>query len=130
MEIEVTGSSNNESFAIEVGGMKRKVVEEKDQVRVTRKTLQAVLEQCQRAIESISNSEGGIDDEDEKDDVDPQGEASGVGLQRDQEVDEVLFCSFCLLYALGFCLGAKGRRGILIEKTYIITFLAGGNNWF
>nr|KJB58907.1 hypothetical protein B456_009G230600 [Gossypium raimondii] len=91
MEIEVTGSSSKESFAMEVGGLKRKVVEEKDQVRVTRKTLQAVLEQCQRAIESISNSEGGIDDDDEddKDDMDPQGEASGVGLQRDQEVDEL-----------------------------------------
>ncbi|KAG8494009.1 hypothetical protein CXB51_011423 [Gossypium anomalum] len=91
MEIEVTGSSSKESFAMEVGGLKRKVVEEKDQVRVTRKTLQAVLEQCQRAIESISNSEGGIDDDDEddKDDVDPQGEAGGVGLQRDQEVDEL-----------------------------------------
>ncbi|KAB2030451.1 hypothetical protein ES319_D05G232500v1 [Gossypium barbadense] len=91
MEIEVTGSSSKESFAMEVGGLKRKVVEEKDQVRVTRKTLQAVLEQCQRAIESISNSEGGIDDDDEddKDDMDPQGEASGAGLQRDQEVDEL-----------------------------------------
>ncbi|MBA0866053.1 hypothetical protein Goshw_017524 [Gossypium schwendimanii] len=91
MEIEVTGSSSKESFAMEVGGLKRKVVEEKDQVRVTRKTLQAVLEQCQRAIESISNSEGGIDDDDEddKDDMDHQGEASGVGLQRDQEVDEL-----------------------------------------
>ncbi|TYH72272.1 hypothetical protein ES332_D05G242700v1 [Gossypium tomentosum] len=91
MEIEVTGSSSKESFAMVVGGLKRKVVEEKDQVRVTRKTLQAVLEQCQRAIESISNSEGGIDDDDEddKDDMDPQGEASGAGLQRDQEVDEL-----------------------------------------
>ncbi|KAB2082895.1 Transthyretin [Gossypium arboreum] len=91
MEIEVTGPSSKESFVMEVGGLKRKVVEEKDQVRVTRKTLQAVLEQCQRAIESISNSEGGIDDDDEddKDDVDPQGEAGGVGLQRDQEVDEL-----------------------------------------
>ncbi|KAK8552146.1 hypothetical protein V6N13_120565 [Hibiscus sabdariffa] len=71
MELEVAGSSN-ESF--QVGEMKRKVVGEEDRVRVTRKTLQAVLEQCQRAIELISNSEG---------------EVSGVGLQRAQEVDEL-----------------------------------------
>ncbi|XWS23967.1 hypothetical protein CRYUN_Cryun28dG0061000 [Craigia yunnanensis] len=93
MEIEVLGSSN-ESLAMEVGEMKGKVVEEKDQVRVKRKTLQAMLEQCQRALEFISNSEGGIDDDDDeddddKDDVDRQGEVSGVGLRRDQEVDEL-----------------------------------------
>ncbi|GMI82792.1 hypothetical protein like AT5G49710 [Hibiscus trionum] len=88
MEMEVAGSSS-ESF--QAWEMKRKVVEEKDQVRVTRKTLQAVLEQCQRAIELISNSEGGIDDEDGEDeaDVDPRGRVSSVGLQRDQEVDEL-----------------------------------------
>ncbi|XP_039038698.1 uncharacterized protein LOC120176324 isoform X2 [Hibiscus syriacus] len=92
MEIEVAGSS---SESCQAGEMTRKAVEEKDQVRVTRKTLQAVLEQCQRAIELISNSEGGIDDDDgeaeaeDKDDVDHQGEVSGVGLQRDQEVDEL-----------------------------------------
>ncbi|KAL4333494.1 hypothetical protein GQ457_07G024090 [Hibiscus cannabinus] len=88
MEIEVAGSSN-ESF--QVGEMKRKVVGEEDRVRVTRKTLQAVLEQCQRAIELISNSEGGFHDDhgEDEDDVDPQGEVSGVGLQRAQEVDEL-----------------------------------------
>ncbi|XWS25358.1 hypothetical protein CRYUN_Cryun27aG0062200 [Craigia yunnanensis] len=91
MEIEATGSSN-ESLAIEVGEIKRKVVEEKDQVRVKRKTLQAVLEECQRALELLSNNEGGIDDDDEddddKDDVDPKGEVCGLGLRRDQEADE------------------------------------------
>ncbi|XP_039022016.1 uncharacterized protein LOC120154292 isoform X2 [Hibiscus syriacus] len=90
MEIEVAGSSS-ESF--QAGETMRKAVEEKDQVRVTRKTLQAVLEQCQRAIELISNSEGGIDDDDgeaeDKDDVDPQGEVSSVDLQKDQEVNEL-----------------------------------------
>ncbi|OMO57651.1 hypothetical protein COLO4_35202 [Corchorus olitorius] len=96
MEIAVSGSSN-QSLAMEVGDMKGKVVEEKDQVRVKRKTLQAVLEQCQRALELISNNEGIIDDDDDeeeeddndKDDGDPQGEVSGVGLQRDQEADEL-----------------------------------------
>ncbi|XP_007018192.2 PREDICTED: uncharacterized protein LOC18591790 isoform X2 [Theobroma cacao] len=96
MEIAVTGSSS-ESLAMEVGEMKGKVVEEKDQVRVKRKTLQAVLEQCQRTLELLSNNEGGIDDDDDdddeddddKDDMDPQGEVSGVGLRRDQEADEL-----------------------------------------
>ncbi|XVF39619.1 hypothetical protein PTKIN_Ptkin01aG0048200 [Pterospermum kingtungense] len=92
MEIEVSGSSN-EQFAMGVEEMKRKVVEEKDQVRVKRKTLQAVLEQCQRALELISNSEVGIDDrdveDDDKDDVDPQGEIAGLSLRRDQETDEL-----------------------------------------
>lgn len=94
MDIEVTGSSN-ESLGMEAGEIKRKLVEEKDQLRVKRKTLQAVLEECQRALELLSNSEGGIDDDDDKYDVDPQGEVSGLGLQ-DQEADEV--CSvffFC-----------------------------------
>ncbi|KAE8666768.1 hypothetical protein F3Y22_tig00112491pilonHSYRG00240 [Hibiscus syriacus] len=92
MEIVVAGSS---SESCQGGEMMGKVLDEKDQVRVTKKTLQAVLEQCQRAIELISNGEGGIDDDDvedeadDKDDVDPQGEVSGVGLQRDQEVDEL-----------------------------------------
>ncbi|EOY15416.1 hypothetical protein QUC31_000534 [Theobroma cacao] len=94
MEVAVTGSSS-ESLAMEVGEMKGKVVEEKDQVRVKRKTLQAVLEQCQRTLELLSNNEGGIDDDDDdeddddKDDMDPQGEVSGVGLRRDQEADEL-----------------------------------------
>ena len=109
MEIEVPVSSN-ESLAMEVGEMKVKVVEGKDQVRVKRKTLQAMLEQCQSALLLISNSEDGIDDDDDeddddKDDVDRQGEVSGVGLRRDQEVDEVcliLFVYCLLLVLLGF----------------------------
>ncbi|XP_021283867.1 uncharacterized protein LOC110416259 isoform X1 [Herrania umbratica] len=94
MEVAVTGSSS-ESLAMEVGEMKGKVVEQKDQVRVKRKTLQAVLEQCQRALELLSNNEGGIDDDDDdeddddKDDMDPQEEVSGVGLRRDQEAEEL-----------------------------------------
>lgn len=107
MEIAVTGSSS-ESLAMEVGEMKGKVVEEKDQVRVKRKTLQAVLEQCQRTLELLSNNEGGIDDDDDdeddddKDDMDPQGEVSGVGLRRDQEADEVCLILFCLLFVVAF----------------------------
>lgn len=101
MEIAVSGSSN-EQLAMGVGEMKGKVVEEKDQVRVKRKTLQTVLEQCQRALELISNSEVGIkddddEDDDDKDDVDPQGEFSDLALRRDQETDEVCLVLFLLL---------------------------------
>ncbi|XP_022768428.1 uncharacterized protein LOC111312442 isoform X1 [Durio zibethinus] len=88
MEIEVQGSSNG-SLAMGVGEMKGKVVEGKDQVLVKKKALQAVLVQCQRALELLSNNEGGIGDEDDgadKDDVDPQGEVSS---RTDQEADEL-----------------------------------------
>ncbi|XVE95205.1 hypothetical protein REPUB_Repub02eG0076200 [Reevesia pubescens] len=89
MEIEVTASSK-ESLAMDVGEMKIKVVEEKGQVRVKRKTLQAVLEQCQIALELLSNDDHEDDEDDEdKGDVDPQGEVTGVGLRRDQETDEL-----------------------------------------
>lgn len=87
--------------------MKGKVVEEKDQVRVKRKTLQAVLEECQRALELLSNCEDGTDDDDEdgegKDEVNHQGELNGVDLRRDQEADEVclnLFLHFFVVSVL------------------------------
>lgn len=38
---------------------------EKDRVRVKRKTLQAVLEQCQRALELLNTTSGPNDDEDD-----------------------------------------------------------------
>ncbi|KAG8493601.1 hypothetical protein CXB51_011757 [Gossypium anomalum] len=72
---------------MEVEEMKGKVVEEKDQVRVKRKTLQAVLEECQRALELLSNCEDG--DGEGKDEVNHQGELNGVDLRRDQEADEL-----------------------------------------
>ncbi|KAB2031081.1 hypothetical protein ERO13_D05G267400v2 [Gossypium hirsutum] len=78
---------------MEAEEMKGKVVEEKDPVRVKRKTLQAVLEECQRALELLSNCEDGTDDDDEdgkgKDEVNHQGELNGVDLRRDQEADEL-----------------------------------------
>ncbi|XP_012446916.1 uncharacterized protein LOC105770318 isoform X2 [Gossypium raimondii] len=78
---------------MEAEEMKGKVVEEKDQVRVKRKTLQAVLEECQRALELLSNCEDGTEDDDEdgegKDEVNHQGELNGVDLRRDQEADEL-----------------------------------------
>ncbi|KAF8411381.1 hypothetical protein HHK36_003930 [Tetracentron sinense] len=56
MEIEVSDSNSSV-----IDGGRR----EREQVRVKRKTLQAVLEQCQRAIELIRNTDG-----DDGDDVD------------------------------------------------------------
>lgn len=67
----------------------------KESVRVKRKTLQAVLEQCQRALESLGNNRD-LDDED--DDEEEENEArSGANLSRqssvaqcdDREADEV-----------------------------------------
>ncbi|KAE8652147.1 uncharacterized protein LOC101202793 isoform X2 [Cucumis sativus] len=64
-----------------------------DRVRVKKKTLQAVLEQCQRALESLNESNA--DDENEGNDVDEGqdedvrgGEGSG-SVPRDREADEL-----------------------------------------
>uniref|UniRef100_A0A7N0UXM7 Uncharacterized protein n=1 Tax=Kalanchoe fedtschenkoi TaxID=63787 RepID=A0A7N0UXM7_KALFE len=58
---------------------------DRDRVKVKRKTLQAVLEQCQRALESLSEEGPFVDDDD--DDGDERGEgSSGCG---DQEADEL-----------------------------------------
>ncbi|KAE8731283.1 Detected protein of confused Function [Hibiscus syriacus] len=90
-------SSSNESLAVEGWEMKGKFLEEKDQVRVKRKTLQAVLEQCQRALELLNKAEAGIDDNDNDGedgydkDVDRRGEVSGGGLQSDQEADKLCY---------------------------------------
>lgn len=63
-------------------------------VRVKRKTLQAVLEQCQRALELLGNGEGGVDaDDDDGDDRDDDGEEpsrrDSAPTCRDREADEV-----------------------------------------
>lgn len=60
-----------------------------DRVKVKRKTLQAVLEQCQRALESISNS-GGIDDDDDDDAVDEEESCEDSSSTcGDRETDEL-----------------------------------------
>ena len=64
-------------------------------VRVKKKTLQAMLEQFQRAIESIDNSGGGVDDDDDDDDSDvddEEEEESAEGSSSssiDRETDEL-----------------------------------------
>ncbi|KAK8691930.1 hypothetical protein V6N13_075422 [Hibiscus sabdariffa] len=62
---------------MEVGQIKGKFVEEKDQIRVKRKSLQVVLEECQRVLELLSNCEDGTDGDDEDDDG------------KDEEADEL-----------------------------------------
>ncbi|KAL4279157.1 hypothetical protein GQ457_03G029970 [Hibiscus cannabinus] len=62
---------------MEVGQIKGKIVEEKDHIRVKRKSLQVVLEECQRVLELLSNCEDGTDDDNEDDDG------------KDEEADEL-----------------------------------------
>ncbi|KAK9023848.1 hypothetical protein V6N11_004044 [Hibiscus sabdariffa] len=84
---------------MEVRQVKGKFVDEKYQIRVKRKSLQAVLEECKRALESLSNCKDGTGDDDDADDEDeddagkdamnPQVEVRGVGILRDEEADEL-----------------------------------------
>ncbi|TQD93411.1 hypothetical protein C1H46_021000 [Malus baccata] len=83
MEVEVVSGSKPSADAI-----LRRVDSQKDQLRVKRKTLQAVLEQCQRALESLGTT-GGADEEDdgddgEEDDDDNSSRGSAVDDERRQ----------------------------------------------
>lgn len=61
-----------------VGGGVERVNSERDQVRVKRKTLEAVLDQCQRALELLSTT-GCIEDDDESgDEVVDDGDSAGT----------------------------------------------------
>lgn len=78
MEVEVSGVSNPSTL------------EDKDRVRVKRKTLQAVLEQCQRALELLSET-GGIDDNSDGEEIDDgeSGQGSPSSTSGDTETDEL-----------------------------------------
>ncbi|XP_034676680.1 uncharacterized protein LOC117907288 [Vitis riparia] len=84
MEVEVSGSK---SSSVDVPKV------EKDRVLVKKKTLQAVLEQCQRALELLENTGDVLDGDDEDDAVDgAEVEAEGDGPAspcRDREADEL-----------------------------------------
>ncbi|KAJ8748029.1 hypothetical protein K2173_010189 [Erythroxylum novogranatense] len=84
MEIEV--SSSNPCVAVED---ERKNKADKDRVRVKKKSLQAVIEECQRALELLSNG-GDADDEDEcgKREL-KQTQEESPGSPVDQEADEL-----------------------------------------
>ncbi|KAK6938082.1 hypothetical protein RJ641_031590 [Dillenia turbinata] len=60
---------------------------DKDQIRVKRKSLQAVLEQCQRALELLSNA--GCDDEDDDANEDEGSTEGSSSPYRDRETDEL-----------------------------------------
>lgn len=78
---------------VEALGLNR-VGSEKDRLRVKRKTLEAVLQNCQRALELLGNADdcgGGNDDGDCSDSDGDAAEGSG----RDKETDEVR--EFCVL---------------------------------
>ncbi|KAG6705228.1 hypothetical protein I3842_07G170000 [Carya illinoinensis] len=92
MEVEVSQSKPSAS-----GKFRREDSAEHDQVRVKRKSLQTVLEQCQRALELL-NTTSGVDDDDDEDDIDcvdganvdeeQRGKNSG-SLPGDREADEL-----------------------------------------
>lgn len=72
-----------------------KAVKERVHVKLKKETLKAVLEECQRALESLSNGEG-LDEEDDEeggdvvDDVVTDAESSGEGSSSsNREADEV-----------------------------------------
>ncbi|KDP41463.1 hypothetical protein JCGZ_15870 [Jatropha curcas] len=94
MEIEVSRSSNLVSSSLD---LERKMeAEEKDRVRVKRKTLQDVLEQCQRALELLSNTDDVDDGNDSnrggklalEDEEEPGGETTRLSAG-DREAEEL-----------------------------------------
>ncbi|KAL5558529.1 hypothetical protein UlMin_034740 [Ulmus minor] len=88
MAVEVSGSKPSAIVKI------RRENSEKDRVRVKRKTLQTVLEECQRALELLENT-GGVDGDDEEadeDDCDDNAGGAAVGERRGEEADEL--CEF------------------------------------
>ncbi|KAG5245779.1 hypothetical protein IMY05_005G0120100 [Salix suchowensis] len=87
MEIEVWGSVSPSTVDLEERN--------KDQVRVRRKTLRVVREQCQRALELLNNADGVDDDGDtsgeESKEVEssPSRESSSTSLGDQEEADEL-----------------------------------------
>ncbi|KAM5575451.1 hypothetical protein ABKV19_014418 [Rosa sericea] len=83
MEVEVPVSKPSAAAA-----KLRRGDSEEDRLRVKRKTLQAVLDQCQRALESLGTTAGdGVDDGDDDDDDDEEEDRDGGGSGGDA-VDE------------------------------------------
>lgn len=71
-----------------------------DRLRVKKKTLQAVLEQCQRALESLNDSDGLDENEgnDVDDDDDDRGGDGSGSVRGDREADEVWGFSMILKF--------------------------------
>ncbi|KAG6644418.1 hypothetical protein I3843_08G055200 [Carya illinoinensis] len=87
MEIDVAGSISSA-----IGRIRREDSAEKDRLRMKRETLQAVLEQCQRALELLHTTSGDDDDIDDvvgaNVDEEQRGENSG-SLRGNREADEL-----------------------------------------
>ncbi|GLT79899.1 hypothetical protein SLA2020_513680 [Shorea laevis] len=75
-EVSLAGSD-----ALMAGVERRRKVAEKDRVRVKRKTLEVVLEQCQRALELLGNVDS-LDDDDEN-----IGDKGGTELEENKSRD-------------------------------------------
>lgn len=95
METEV---SNSNPLPLDV---RREEKEEKERVRVKRKTLETVLEQCQRALELLSN---GFDEDDEDEDGAKPGDDGSrdeSSVQRaDPDADQVRIHFFLPFFGL------------------------------
>lgn len=65
------------------------IIADPNPVRVKRKTLQTVLEQCQRALELINNASSDDDDDDENDDVSDSNQQSLPSTPPDPEADQL-----------------------------------------
>lgn len=110
MDIEVSSSSSSSSpvSSASVNLEERsKKAEVKDQVRVRRKTLQVVLQQCQRALELLSTTDG-VDDDGDSSGADsrevessPSRDSSSSSLG-DREVDEVYFIIIVINFGFSF----------------------------
>jgi hypothetical protein len=86
MEVEVSGAKP-------IGGEIDRSKSVKDQVRVKRKTLEAVLEQCQRTLQMISNTDC-VDDDDKVSDDGAESDGDDDGTEGslalcDRETDEL-----------------------------------------
>ncbi|KAB2628816.1 hypothetical protein D8674_033611 [Pyrus ussuriensis x Pyrus communis] len=79
VEVEVAGTKPSADAKL-----RRVDSQHKDQLRVKRKTLQAVLEQCQRALESLGTT-GGADEEDDGDDDEDDDDNSSRGAAVDDD---------------------------------------------
>ncbi|XP_072978803.1 uncharacterized protein [Typha angustifolia] len=74
--------SSSATAAASPGAERRRSGTAEDQIRVRRQTLEAVLEQCRRALEMIENA-----------DLDPGSEAGEEVGRKDEEEEEEQFCS-------------------------------------
>ncbi|CAL8997491.1 unnamed protein product [Prunus brigantina] len=82
MEVEVSGSNPSADAKL------RRADSQKDKLRVKRKTLQAVLEQCQRALVSLDTTggaDGDSDGDDNGEDEDDDDDNSSRGAVDDDE---------------------------------------------